>query len=502
VSQGQGQSSLGERAIEGAKWVTLSRIVCEAGGFLSAVAIARLLTPAEVGHAAIALIVLALANGVVAGSFGSPLIKLDDITREHAEVALAMSVLTGVICALVACLVAAAVTAVLSADYGEMIALASPAFIFTSIFAVPQALRTRRFAFKALMVIEVSSTLGGAACGVLLAALGFGSASMVLGGVVAAAVAAVLSPIGVGWIRPRWHRAIAPTILHFGLPTSASSLFFIAVRNIDYALLSGRLPAADVGLYYRAYTLAVDYQSKISTILVRVLFPVLARATDPAMFRAARSRMIRAHTVVLFPLLAVLAVTAPQLVPLVYGSQWTDAVVPTQILIVAGFTAAIGTGIGPMMLAAGKPRALLVNNVVSLVLFAIAVYICSGYGLIATCIGVGVYRVGALVIGQYFLGTRVLGIPLRETLIGDPGPAAVCTFALLAAALTVRQGLESVPAVVDVAVTAAVGLVVYALALRTLFRPAWADLELLARRVLPQRLRRVRPALHSRVLGR
>jgi PST family polysaccharide transporter len=498
VSQGQGQSSLGEQAIQSAKWVTLSRIVCEAGGFLSAVAIARLLTPSEVGHAAIAVIVLALANGVVAGSFGSPLVKEEEITQAHAEVALAMSLVAGVVLALLALLVAAAVTAALSADYGSMIALAAPSFVFTSIFAVPQAIRTRRFAFRALMIIEVSSTLGGAACGVLLAALGFGSAAMVLGGVLAAAVAAVLSPIGVGWIRPRWHRDIAPGILRFGLPTSASSLFFIAVRNIDYALISGRLPAADVGMYYRAYTLAVDYQSKISTILVRVLFPVLARATDPALFRTARSRMIRAHTVVLFPLLAVLAITAPQLVPLVYGSQWTDAVVPTQILIVAGFTAAIGTGIGPMMLAAGKPRALLINNVVSLALFAIVVYVCAGYGLIATCIGVGIYRVGALVVGQYALGTRVLGIPLRETLVGDPGPAAVSTLALVAAAVAVSEGLASAPPVIDVAVTAAVGLAVYALVLRTLFTAAWSDITLLARRAVPQRLR---PALHLRALG-
>ena len=53
MSQGQGQASLGEQAIESAKWVTLSRIVCEAGGFLSAVAIARLLTPSEYGQRAL-----------------------------------------------------------------------------------------------------------------------------------------------------------------------------------------------------------------------------------------------------------------------------------------------------------------------------------------------------------------------------------------------------------------------------------------------------------------
>jgi O-antigen/teichoic acid export membrane protein len=226
---------------------------------------------------------------------------------------------------------------------------------------------------------------------------------------------------------------------------------------------------------------------------------VLSRATDPALFRAARSRMVRAHTVVLFPLLAVVAVTAPELIPLVYGSQWTDAVVPTQILIGAGFTAAIGTGIGPLMLAAGRPRELLINNVVSLLLFAVVIYVCAGYGLIATCIGVVAYRVVALVVVQYVLGTRMLAIPVRETLFEDPGPAAIATIALVAVAIPVSRGLASAPAAIDIVLTAAAGFAAYVLVLRTLFTAAWLDITLLARRAVPQRLR---PALHFRALGR
>jgi lipopolysaccharide exporter len=487
------ETSLRDQAVESAKWVTIARVICEAGALIGAIALARLLTPTEVGHAAVAIIVLALANGVIAGSFGSPLIKTEEATRAHAEVAVLMSLVSGLALTLLCCLVALGLVPVLGSAFASMVALASPTFVFASIYAVPQALRTRRFAFKALMIIEVVSTLTGAASAVALAASGVGSAAMVLGGVIASAVAALLSPLGVGWIWPRWHPAVAGEILRFGLPTSASSLFFTAVRNVDYALISGRLPAADVGLYFRAYTLAVDYQSKISTVMVRVLFPVLARATDPALFRAARSRMIRAHTVVLFPLLAILAITAPELVPLVYGDQWTEAVVPTQILIGAGFTAAIGTGIGPMMLAAGRPKALLINNVVSFVCFAAVVYVLAGYSLTAVCVGVVAYRVVALVVGQYILATRLLGIPLRETLLSDPAPGAISTLALVAAALPMMNLLASAPAAIAIGATAVVGFVVYAVVLRTLFSAAWSDLVLLARRIVLGGLRRPRP---------
>ena len=483
------EPSLGERAIDSAKWMTLSRIICEAGSFLAVVALARLLTPVEVGNAVLAMIVPAVANSMIGGSFGSALVKEEDVTDAQIEVATTLSLLSGVGLTLLVGLVALGLTQVLGNAYAANVALASPSVLFASISAVPQALRTRRFSFKALMWIEVTSTLAGAACAVALAASGIGSASLVLGAVMTAAVMAALSPIGIGWIRPRWHRDVAGDLIRFGLPASASSMLFIGLRNIDYALISGRLSSAQVGLYFRAYTLAVDYQSKISVILQRVLFPVLSRATDPATFRMARTRMIRAHTVTLFPLLAMLLVTAPQVIPLLYGDQWTGAVVPTQILVTAGFTAAVGTGIGPMMLAAGKPRALLINNVVSLVLFAVTVYVCAGYGLIATCIGVAAYRVLALVIGQYFLATRGLGIPLRDTVIIDPAPAGVSALALVAVALPVAKLMESYPSAINVAVTAAVGFSAYALALRAMFPPAWSDMQLLARRLVLRRPR-------------
>ena len=267
-------------------------------------------------------------------------------------------------------------------------------------------------------------------------------------------------------------------------------MFSTAERNIDYALISARLAPTQVGLYYRAFTLAVDYQLKISNIVLRVLFPVLSRAKSQASFRTARSRVIRLHSVVLFPLLTMLLVTAPEVVPLLFGEAWRGSIVPSQILVGAGIATAIGTGIGPLMMAAGRPRALLVNNGVSFACFAVTVYVCSGYGLIATCIGVTAYRLVSTAVSQYVLATRLLGIPLRETLILDPGPAAVSALALVAVALPVSTLLDPLPPVLDVAVTAAAGFAAYLVVLRTVFGGAWADAEMLLTRLVPARLRR------------
>ena len=75
--------------------------------------------------------------------------------------------------------------------------------------------------------------------------------------------------------------------------------------------------------------------------------------------RALRSRVIRINAVVIYPLLALFIATAPQLVPWLFGQQWAPAVVPAQILTVAGMARMINNGTPSLVLAAGKPRTLL-----------------------------------------------------------------------------------------------------------------------------------------------
>ena len=111
------------------------------------------------------------------------------------------------------------------------------------------------------------------------------------------------------------------------------------------------------------------YQEKISGIMIRLAFPVYSRTTDLKELRRFHERATRIHAAVLLPLLTLLIVTAPDLVPWLFGERWAPAVEPVQILCVAGMIAAILTGYPQIMLAAGKPRALLVFNVFLLALY-------------------------------------------------------------------------------------------------------------------------------------
>ena len=485
------KSSLREQALAAARWVAIGRIVAEASAFASLIVLSRLLTPAEVGAAALPLAVGALAGGFLGGSFGSALVRSKDLDDRQVEVAVLLSLLSGVLLTAAFAAGSLLLDGVFGARTADLIMLASLSWMLSALYVVPQALRSRRLAFRTLSLIEAAATILGVATAVVLAAFGVGPASLVLGSLAGLAVTAVLALPGSGMRFPRWHASEAREILRFGIPASLSALFFTAARNVDYAILTARLSGAQVGLYFRAYTLAIDYQGKVTKIVGRILFPLLARAENEQ-FENVRARIIRLNTILIVPALALLAATAPESIPLLLGDDWRSAVTPTQILCIAGAAVPIGAGLGPMMMAAGHPRALLIHNVVVFGVFAATVYACSSYGLVTVCIGVAVYYWVGLVVSQYVLATRILGIPLRNTIVRDPGPALASAVPLVGVALALVHLLDGagLPAFVTVLVASAAGAAAYLATLRTAFPGAWSDLRTLVLAMLPKRFRR------------
>jgi O-antigen/teichoic acid export membrane protein len=54
---------------------------------------------------------------------------------------------------------------------------------------------------------------------------------------------------------------------------SLASISWVGFSNVDYAIIGARLGALQTGLYFRAYTLAVESQSKLGIVMNRVGFP-------------------------------------------------------------------------------------------------------------------------------------------------------------------------------------------------------------------------------------
>jgi O-antigen/teichoic acid export membrane protein len=474
---------LGRAAIHGARTVGLARLVAESALLLSSIALARLLTPAEFGHAAVALTIVALAAVVGPAGLTAGVVQRQQLGDDHIIAASFLACVTGLVLSIATVAVAATVgEAVFGAETARLLAVASPAWLIVALGAVPQSLLLRELRFGRVALIEGVASVVGAATAVVLAVLAVGPAALVVGALATLAVVAVVSVAAAGFVAPGGRSGAVQEVGRFAAPVTFSSLVYSVFRNADYVILAGRLPAKDVGLYWRAYQLGVDYQSKVSQVMLRVSFPIYARTETLDDLRARRTRIVRMHAAVIIPLLAAFVAVAPLVIPWVFGSQWKEAVLPAQIMAIAGMAYAVATGTGPLMIAVGKPGALVRWSMLELLAYVPLIWVLAGHGLVAVSIGVAGFAVASLVAIQFLLLRPHLGIPVSQ-LWGDVMPGVVAGAAVLVSVWPLRVLIDGAgPTLVTVCLLSLVSLVVAAAALR-LFPTTWGDIVAVVRGV-------------------
>jgi O-antigen/teichoic acid export membrane protein len=477
-------AELQRAALQGARPVLLARGVSEAVSFAAALALARLVSPSEYGHAVVALVVVTLALALTRHGLSAPLVQFPRLERSHLESAALLGiVLGGALTVGTALLAPVAFGPLFGERTAALIRLASPAFLLSGLATGPYAIVQRRLDFRRTALVETGSLVVGAVTAVAAAAAGLGATAVVLGALVGLAAASALWLLSARPVRPRWNRAAVRDVATFGLASGGAALAYEGFLNVDYAILAARVSPARVGFYWRAWQLGVGYQAKLSGLMLAVGFPVYARTRNLEELRRVRDRLARLNAIVLFPLLALLVAVAPVLVPTFFGARWSPAVRPTQILALAGMCLVAGTGIAPMLFAAGKPRAQLWLNVGGLVAYAALIGGLATARLTILCAAIAVFHVAWLGC-QWAVARHEVDLPLRS-LWNDLAPALAGSLVLLAVTYPlVRVLQDALPAGPILAVAAGVAAVLYLATLRALYPEALVDLRLVTRQVL------------------
>ncbi len=478
--------SLKEATLSGVRWLMLTRIFGEAVGLVAMVVLARLISPAEFGRAAVALIFLPLATILTFEGFASALVQRESIDREHLCSAMAMSLIGGILLsALAAGLAPLLWRPLFGARTAQLMGLAAPVFGLAAIGGVSRALLWRELDFRRMSLIDVSALIVGNILALVLALEGMQAPAIVLGALAQVATGSALLLACAPPPLPRLHAGARREIGAFGVPAALAGLVDVLFRNVDYAILAARLSAAQTGVYWRAFNLGVVYQDKLSGVMMQLAFPVYSRTESHAQLRRLHERATRVHAAVIFPLLAELIVLAPVAIPFVLGPQWTASVTPTRILALAGMVAAILTGYPQVMLALGRPRALLHFNVGMLAAYAAVILLAVGHGLIVVSVAVAAFYLATLVGVYRLLLYRHLGISLRG-MVSELGPAIAGCLALGAVGEPLRMLLApQLGPALTIAVVGTAGMLAYVTVLRAVSPAAWKDLGLLLARVLP-----------------
>jgi O-antigen/teichoic acid export membrane protein len=480
------RSELKEATFKSLRWATVARLAAELTATGSAVILAHLVPPADYGRVAVATIVGALALSLANEGVGSALVRRRELTHAHVESAAMLSLLVGAVLTVVTLFAVPLITTPLFGDETTaLFRLLSPMFLIAAVGIVPLAMLERRLDFRRISIVEICSVQASVVTSIVLAVAGLDAKAYVLGTIAGTAIWAILLVVLGPSALPKWHPQQMREIARFGLPAGLAGSAQVGYGNIDYLVLGGTITPANVGFYYRAYALGVQYQDKISSIITRLVYPVYSRAEDMGHMRDLRARVMRVNAAVVYPLLALFIAVAPLAVPWLFGQQWEAAVVPAQILTIAGMARMINNGTPALVLAAGKPRALLAFNVYRLVALGLMVFAASPYGLNAVCAAVAAFQIITLVGSYRFMLGRLVGVSVRQ-LVRDIGPAVTASAVMLIVAFPLTDAVSAaeLPTLLTILIVSALCAPVYLVALRIVSRAVWDDVILIARRVL------------------
>lgn len=406
--------------VRGLAWKAVSRVVLQLSRFFVAILLARLLTPAEFGLAAMVLVLSGLVVVVGDAGLGAALVQRKSITDEDKSTVFWTSLGIGAVFTAAGVVAAGPV-----ADfYGQqavkpLLIVLSSCFFLGALGTTPSALLVREMNFRALELRQMGGTVVGAAVGVGLALGGYGAWALIGQQVATAAFSTVCLWLFCRWLPSlRFSRASLREIGGFTGNVFGQNLLYYGGRNIDNLLVGRYLGSAALGAYSLAYNVMLAPFHQIGGLVQQVLFPAFARLQDDrerlADIWIRATRLVAAITT---PALVGLVVVAPEFVSVVLGDQWNAAVPVVQILAWVGLIQSLQTMNGDVLLSLGKASTIFRYTVVWFAAGVVSFVVGLQWGIVGVA---AAYAVACTLIEPVnaWLTSRALGISLWRFLRG------------------------------------------------------------------------------------
>lgn len=414
-------SSLRKQAVSGVRWTTVSAVAGGGVQFLQLALLARLLAPEDFGLMAMVLVVLGFGQAYVDMGLSKAIIHRQDVTREQLSSLYWVNLAAGT----AVFLLVFGAAPLVARFYGEprlgsLLAWAALAFLVTPFGQQYHTLLEKELRFGQLALADVVSAVVGLLVSVFLAYRGAGVYALVVGQLASAGVRSGLL-VGVGWRewRPALHfrRDDLRGYLGFGLFQMGERSVNYLAANMDKLLIGSLLGVGPLGYYNVAAQLMVRPFQLLSPVLTRVALPVFARMqNDHLRMREGYLQVLRATSLVVFPIYMGMAVLARPLVTLLLGSEWLPVVPVFQVLTILGFLWSLGNPLGSLLLAKGRADLGFYVNVVALVIYTIAILVGARVGLTGVAWGMVLAAGGVLFPLEFWIRWRLVELRPAEYL--------------------------------------------------------------------------------------
>ena len=306
--------------------------------FLATVILARLLSPTEIGIFSVGTAVIMIAHTLRDFGTSNYIIQEKELTDARLRTAFTLTVI--VAWSLAGMLWSAAMP--LATFYREpgvtsVLRVMAINFLLIPLGSITLALMRREMNFRALMFINLASTLVQSGLSVLLAALGAGFISLAWGGI-GSTVATVIGALMVNraWVVARPSLSEHKQVLNFSLRSTLSSIAAEAGHASPDLVIGRTLGMEANGLFARALGYVLLFERLLQDILRGVMLTYLAGEVRAGVDLRAKLFLALEHIgAVAWFMIGLLAILADPMIRLLFGPQWIEAAPVAQILCLA-----------------------------------------------------------------------------------------------------------------------------------------------------------------------
>lgn len=348
--------SLRSQALSGFRWTASVRMLSQVITWAITIFVVRLLSPTDYGLLAMATVFIGFLQMFSEFGLGPALVQkadLDERTlRQTFGIVLVLNLTLAAVLALAAPFIGAFFDEPRVVPIIRVLALQ---FVIGAFDVIPNVLLQRRMEFRKRSLLDLTGAILASVTTLAMAFAGAGVWALVVGSI----AGQIWKVIGINYLAPflYWPELSMKgmrSLLTFGGHLTAAGAIGAFVSQIDVIICAKVLGNEILGIYSIGVQLASLPNEKIAGLVNQVAFPTFSRMQHDVRNVGEKVLLgIRLLSFFAFPVLWGISSIAPEIVEVVLGAKWMQAVVPLQVLaliiplrIIANFVAVAAQGMG------------------------------------------------------------------------------------------------------------------------------------------------------------
>lgn len=407
--------SLKHKSAKGVFWSGVDSVGANILRITLSIILARLLDVSDFGLVALLGVFISLSETIMQGGFSQALIANRNVSKEDYSTAFVYNLSFSLFAVLIIFVFSKTIASFFEQPLLESMAKVLPFVVVIHALGFVQKVSLRRaLNFKALSLINITTTAASGAVAVFMAFNGYGVWSLVFQLILKAILSTILL-----WVFGRWtfslkfSKASFLKTFGFGYKVVLANILSSASNSLYNIIIGRAYTVTDLGYFHQARKLSDSLYGLIGKTVYSVSFPALASINEQRLKQQkAYVTFLGATAVVSFPIMTLFIVIARPVFFLFLTEKWAESIPYFQLLCFSGMFVPLIIIAGQTTLLKGRSDMYLKLELLQKAMLVFALLITTQLGIKAMVIGL----VAQVVI--YFLVTIVAASMMLDITVG------------------------------------------------------------------------------------